>query len=35
MTNEKSVGQKFFVKESIDIFIKMKPEGNTNILSIV
>ena len=35
VTMKKSVGEKFFVKESIDIFIEMKLEGNINILSIV
>ena len=35
MTNKDLLDKKFFVKESICIFIEMKPEGNINILSIV
>ena len=35
MTNKDLLDKKFFVKESIDIFIEMMPEGNKNILSIL
>ena len=35
MTNKNLLDKKFFVKESIDIFIEMRAELLKNILSIV